>query len=46
MEWTGISAAVSDRIGGFAHGRNIKAYVGTPVQGFVEKAATVKVSGL
>ncbi|MGV3615441.1 MAG: hypothetical protein ACO1SV_08930 [Fimbriimonas sp.] len=45
MEWTGIAGAVSDRLGGFAHGRNIKAYVGTPVQGFVEKPATVKISG-
>lgn len=45
MEWTGISSAISERMEGFAHGRNIKAYVGTPVQGFVETAATVKVSG-
>jgi hypothetical protein len=43
MEWTGVAGAVSDRVEAFSHGRNIKAYVGTPIDGFVEKAATVKV---
>lgn len=45
MEWTGISSTISERVSEFAHGRNIKAYVGTPVQGFVEKTAVVKISG-
>lgn len=44
MEWTGVSSTISERMSGFSHGRNIKAYVGTPVQAFVEKPATVKVS--
>lgn len=43
LEWTGVSTAVQGRLEGLTHGRNIKAYLGTPVTAFVAKDGTVTV---
>jgi hypothetical protein len=45
MEMAQVARKVNDRINKASHGRNIKAYIGTPVTGFVEKGVTVQVRG-
>jgi hypothetical protein len=43
LEWTGVASAVSSRLQGLTHGRNIKAYVGTPVDAYVKGDGTVTI---
>jgi hypothetical protein len=43
LELANVAGHVGSRFGRILHGRNIKAYVGTPVPAFVQKAVVVKV---
>lgn len=44
MEMANVARHVNDRLSKITHGRNIKAYVGTPVTGYVSTATKVKVT--
>lgn len=43
MELTGVANALGARLDGITHGRNIKAYIGTPVDVFVKTGVSVRV---
>lgn len=46
IELAGVAGQIGDRLGRIVGGRNIRAYVGTPVQVYVLETAEVKVPGL
>lgn len=45
MEMADVCRSVNDRMNHATHGRNIKAYVGTPLTAYTKSAVKVKVSG-